>query len=179
VSGVPAALRQELEEGAARLRAALADVPDARWTVRPAAEAWSIADVVEHLVLVERAIQGLLASRFVDAAADDRDPDPEATERRIRRAMGNRVEIRAKSPEPFAPTGRWPAAAALREEMGRTRDATLAFARACTADLRRHRSPHPGLGPLDGIAWLVFVSVHADRHLDQVREIEAATRGAS
>lgn len=173
MSDIPAAVLAELEENAARLRAALASVPDAAWAARPAPEAWSVAEVVEHLVLVEAGIGRLLAERL-PAAPDDPDPAPDVMEARIRAAMANRVEIRVKSPEPFVPTGRWPSPAALREAMEATRTATLAFARTTTLPLRARRAPHPRFGPLDGVQWLVFTAAHADRHLAQLRETLAA-----
>jgi hypothetical protein len=172
-NGVPAALVAELEAGAARLHTALASVPDARWTARPAPGAWSAAEIVEHLILVEQGIGRLLAERL-PAAPDDPDPAPEVMEARIRAVMGNRAEIRVTSPEPYAPTGRWPTPAALREAMAATRAATLAFARTTTIPLRARRAPHPRLGPLDGVQWLVFTGAHADRHLEQLREALAA-----
>jgi hypothetical protein len=172
-NGVPPAVVAELEAGAARLGATLASLPDAHWARRPAPDAWSAAEIVEHLILVEQGIGRLLAERL-PGAPDDPDPAPDAMESRIRAAMGNRVEIRVKSPEPFAPTGRFPTPAALREAMAATRAATLALARGGAVPFRLRRAPHPRFGPLDGVQWLVFAAAHAERHLEQLREAVAA-----
>ena len=53
----------------------------------------------------------------------------------------------------------------------------LDFARATDADLRALVVPHPALGELDGVQWLLFVAYHTDRHAAQLGELGAVSGG--
>ena len=53
-------------------------------------------------------------------------------------------------------------------------EAQIAWVEAhADTDLRRYGSPHPMLGMLDGVQWMILLAAHARRHAQQVREVRA------
>lgn len=133
--------------------------------------AWSAVQVIEHLVVTEESVFRLMRTLLMrspevepDASRDqailDRVPD-----------RGGSAQ-RQQAPDRMQPTGRFTtieeAVAAFREARGKT----VEWARlADEGVLRRHRLPHPALGDLDGVQWLLFLAAHTERHVRQIEGI--------
>jgi hypothetical protein len=66
--------------------------------------------------------------------------------------------------------GTWGSREELAAAYAASRDELLAWLRETNAPLRSHRLPHPRLGPMDGVEWLVFLATHDQRHVAQIRE---------
>lgn len=169
--------RQTLRSATDRLQAAIAAIPDDRWNVAPDADSWSPAEVVEHLAVVEASSLRLLTTRFA-AGTDPRPPASWAPERQreeisdrdaaIVTRLGDMTE-RRKAPDMVVPTGRYPTRAEALGAFLEAREQTIAFAAAADeAELRKRMAPHPAVGPLDGIQWLLFLAFHGDRHAMQL-----------
>src|ERR1043165_3721405 len=60
-------LLQHLDQSRAALRAAVDSVPPAHREQRPGLDRWSVAEVLEHLAIVERRIAGRLADALTAA----------------------------------------------------------------------------------------------------------------
>jgi hypothetical protein len=137
------------------------------WRMKPKTDEWSAAEVVAHLVMVERTI----------IASADR------ITRKIPKAIPflkrfhfpmwvveSRV-IRRKSPIPLDPS-----LLNTKEEMlgelRAARERTLAFLEETRKrDLSAHCWPHPFLGMLNGYEWFEMIASHEIRHTKQMREI--------
>ena len=154
------------------LLAAVQRVPADLRDQRPAAMRWSIAEVLEHLLTIERGIAKLIATRGRQPSPPDAPaPMPLDAERIARlRNRGERIE----APERVRPTGSIPAAdalAALTEVRASLRQAVLD---ADPASLERYTYAHAVLGPLCLRDWAQFVAHHEARHTGQVIEIAEA-----
>ncbi|CAA9346123.1 MAG: hypothetical protein AVDCRST_MAG11-3233, partial [uncultured Gemmatimonadaceae bacterium] len=75
------------------------------------------------------------------------------------------------APEHTRPEGRYASSAQAAADFGDARAGVLDFARTTAADLRALIVPHPALGELDGVQWLLFVAYHTDRHAAQLAEL--------
>ena len=154
------------------LLAAVHRVPVALRDQRPAAMRWSIAEVLEHLVTIERGIAKLIATRGRQPLPPDAPaPVPLDAERVAKlRNRGERVE----APERVRPTGTIAAADAL----GALSEARTALRQALLdadpASLERYTHVHALLGPLCLRDWAQFVAHHEARHTGQVLEIAEA-----
>jgi MOSC domain-containing protein YiiM len=160
-----------LETARAELRAGVEHVPESMRQARPGPDRWSVAEVLEHLAIVERGIAGLLL-KLARATA-------EATEPPARPASSADLGLlldRSQRVEAFdgaLPSGQveWQAAA---DELERARAQlleTIASIRHLPID--RVTAPHFLLGELDGRQWIEFVARHEQRHAAQIREIGA------
>ena len=140
---------------------------------KPAPDRWSIADCLEHLILVEnrRICEGIPAAlqQPIDparrSAYEGRDDD-------LVQHVAGRVQ-RAQAPEPVRPAARWPHDRLIPEfEAVRKRSADLVA--TTPADLRRYFSTHPLFGELDCYQWVLLVAAHSDRHRAQIEELIAS-----
>ncbi len=140
----------------------------------PAPERWSVAQLVEHLSIVEGNVATLLDKLLgkaeesnADAAAPD-DFEPVSIEEFVERSRS----VKYEAPERIRPTGTLP----LADSLARLRESRAALytlrPRVERADGRAIRFPHPAWGPLDLYQWLLFVGAHEDRHLSQIEALK-------
>ena len=144
----------------------------AQWAYKEAPERWSIAENIEHCILVEKAIgagvrQALESPAQPEKMAAVGPKDPYA------RAADNAVGRKIEAAEPFQPTGRWSSPEELRAELKKVRARSLEFARETEASLREHMFPHQALGELDCYQWLVIQAQHGERHAKQIDAVKA------
>jgi hypothetical protein len=145
-------------------------VPSNHWKTRPDQDKWSAAELVAHLILVERAVVGA-ADRIAQKT-----PKRFSFFSRLHLPIGL-VEarlIRQKAPESVTPEmveEKETMLAGLRE----MRERTLAFLdETKDRNLSEYRWRHPFLGSFDVYEWFQFVAAHQARHEKQMREIAAS-----
>ena len=156
----------QLAQSDAALREAVAPLKAAQWSWKPDAATWSIAEVAEHLVLVERGILFRLRSAPADGL--------EKTEGK-EQVLGKLTQRAVKFPAParLVPTGKYPAPVDFEIEMSTARAATLTWAQDADTHLQKHVMPHPAFGELHGLQWLLMMAQHTLRHIAQIREVMA------
>lgn len=151
------------------LRKAYDAVPPERRTVRPEPGRWSPAEIVNHLVIVDRRIN----QRFRSLIEDARNLPPESESSPIlSTTIAERVVTRdrrfstseASEPRETDPSRIWDDLAAARRELEEI------VASADGLALGNVVAPHPAFGPISGYDWLAFVGAHAARHAEQIRE---------
>jgi hypothetical protein len=175
-----AAARQRLDDSRDALVREVRPLSDAQRRYRSTPPAWSIADVVEHLALLEELFHERIAAsleagppspsqsdaRRIDALVVAVEPDPAA-----KFVVPGRVSL-GDAPGPILPTGRWTTEDSLDRFLARRRE-TVIFLEVRGSELRGHAVDHPALGPLDGFQWVLFIACHTDRHLAQIRALRA------
>ncbi len=141
----------------------------------PAEGAWSIADVVEHLALVDVQLVQLIEKLLKRTEDAGRTKPPLAPieihyEEVLERSRREKYTTRDK----FAPSGN----RTIADSLTSIRDAharLLALReRLDTADLTFASFPHWIFGPLTLGQWLAFVALHEDRHLEQIESITSS-----
>ena len=166
-----AELLDALDASRRELAAALEHVPPRLRDRAPADDAWSVAQLIEHLVLVESVSMGALervAARTPmrephDVVADDahRFDDAPLLDR----------SVRVTAPEIVQPSGSTTAAEAW-ARLGLTRERTEAIVRAADGRaLERATLKHPRFGPLNGYQFVAVLAAHERRHALQLRDI--------
>ncbi|MEO8069779.1 MAG: DinB family protein [Acidobacteriota bacterium] len=166
-------LIRHLEDTRAVLRAALEDVPAVLRDTRPAPDRWSVAEVVEHLVLIETRVAAMFtgaveaAKRHGLGKEDEISSVLEATDRQQFTDRTQRLE----APEGRRPSGGvdavtgWSSLTALRGLSERSIRATDGLAIGTVS------VPHPRFGPMSLYKWVAFIGYHELRHAEQIREI--------
>jgi hypothetical protein len=154
-----------------QLMAVLETVPSDLAGRRPQPECWSVAQIADHLRLVEGGV-GRALGRLA-READSLGPETETTSvlgALDRHQMAERLR-RIEAPGTVAP-GEDPdleaAIAALRESRRRLLDLVQ---RVNGRALGRLSFPHPVLGTLTFYEWLLFLGQHERRHTTQAREV--------
>lgn len=148
------------------LRAADAIAPG-DWKTRPAEGRWSAAELVAHLIGVEKAV--------IEKAdrVSQKPPRHVPLYKRFHlpmRLVESRL-IRRKAPAPVTPDSLQEKEEML-AQLRAARERSLAF-----LEETRHRElgaylwKHPALGMLNTYAWIQFLAAHENRHTKQMREI--------
>jgi hypothetical protein len=143
---------------------------EAQWKFKPAADRWSVAEIVEHIALAEDLFLNDVRKRLESAPAGAPDRDPKQTDAMILAKVPDR-STKVQAPPPLLPTGKWKQDIVLEHFLGSRRQ-TVSFLKSAT-DLRSHVVNHPALGPLDSYEWVLAVAAHSARHTEQILEVKA------
>ena len=165
---------EHIDHTRARLLAAVEGLSEGQQAFSPAPDRWSVAELVEHLSIVEGNVATLLdkllgkAEESGTGGATPDHFDPVSIEEFVERSRA----VKFEAPERIRPTGALPVA----DSLARLRDSRAALhalrPRVERADGRALRYPHPAWGPLDLYQWLLFVGAHEDRHLAQIEVLK-------
>jgi uncharacterized damage-inducible protein DinB len=160
-------------------RAALADavtsVPTELRDQAPGPDRWSVAQVLQHLVIIEKRIAMGVTKWVGDARAGGLGPEAETSSilNSLNLALIADRDKRRDAPAEVRPAGDLDAAAAwaaLEKTRASLRAGVLPGDGLALSEVIQ---PHPVLGPINLYQWLLFVGAHEARHTGQVREIAA------
>ena len=144
-------------------------IPLEQWSSKPRAEEWSAAELVAHLVMVERAVVGG-ADRIIQKA-----PKEIPFRKRFHLpvwVVESRL-IRRKTPIPLD-HGLWGHKEEMLAELRAARERTLSFLEETQQrDLSVYRWEHALLGMLNVYEWFEMIASHELRHTKQIKEIAA------
>jgi uncharacterized damage-inducible protein DinB len=160
---------------------AVEQVAPARRDEQPAADRWSVAQVLDHLAIIEGRIVRLVAGRITEAKAAGLGPEVE-TSSVLDSINRNGIRDRSKpveAPEPVRPQSGRDAASgwqALEQSRSNLRAATLEGDGLALSEVTQQ---HPVLGLINLYQWLIFVGAHEARHTDQISEIAREFAGQS
>jgi uncharacterized damage-inducible protein DinB len=167
---------QLLDAERARLLDLLAGIPADLRTRRPAADRWSIAEVVEHLARVDKGIARLFATRGLEPTPE---PEPDAATARLtpeRIALLRDRTRRIEAPERIRPSGTISYEDALRLLEQARAALKEAYAAADPAALDGRTWTHAVIGPLVLRDWVTFIAHHEARHTEQIGEVADSLR---
>jgi hypothetical protein len=170
-----------LTSAAVHLKEAVDGVPRDMRGVRPAPGRWSVAEVLEHLALVETGIARLIAKRGAEGRAAGVGPETET--RTVlytldsQRVLDRRETVAAH--ERVSPRGALDADAAwaaVVKAQAEVREAVIGVDGLALGEITY---PHRTLGTLDLYQWIAFTATHEMRHIAQIREIAASLKAAA
>jgi hypothetical protein len=163
-----------LRRGYSEFERLTADLDHAAWTRKASPEHWSVLEIAEHLIIIEKRVPGavlprLMATEFVDC-------DLESERLKEQAILVSLIEAKEKvsAPAVVRPVGACPSGEEACREFRAAREASIAYLETTQEELRAHRFPHPIYGPLDGYQWLLMLGAHTLRHN---RQIERAIAG--
>lgn len=163
---------EHIDETRERLYRRVEGLTDEQATARPDPNAWTPAEIVEHLSIIEDRLLRMMTMMLTKAeSASERgaavaapvEMKPFTLDEYIGRARGQKFT----APEPLRPTGTASLAESL-AKLRRSREELKALRpRAEAVDLSSVTYPHPAFGPLNFYQWLAFIGLHEERHLRQ------------
>jgi hypothetical protein len=156
----------------AELEAAVDRLPYDRWSDRPAADCWSVAQIFDHLHLSESGTARLLAKRI--ARAKEAGLAPERSEESVLHALDFYPVVdgpKRQAPEIVVPRAD-PQAPQVHDALRQSRAALHAAVRSGDGlALGEVMATHPALGVINAYQWVLFIGQHEARHTRQVAEI--------
>ncbi|MBC8152654.1 MAG: DinB family protein [Bacteroidetes bacterium] len=139
---------------------------------KPSAERWSVAECVEHIVLVERGIFRAIQAAMSGPADADKRTEIRVSDVDVIKAVRSRSTL-TTAPTPFVPTGRYGDTAATLAVFDQQRQAVIGFVETVAGDLRTHYFDHFMLGTLDLYQAILLIASHGERHRKQIDEVKA------
>ena len=165
-------LIEYLDRERAELDRAIATIPPDRHTRRPSAEAWSVAEVVNHIALTDGRITALLTKITGEAKGHGASPDTETSpvlpKIKVSHVLDRTTKIRNPRGDPAPDCNVQDGLTAL--DAARNNLKALLH-QSDLPSLGGVSAPHPAFGPLTGYEWVAFMAAHTHRHIDQIREI--------
>lgn len=148
----------------------LTGLSDAQLNFRAAETRWTIAEIAEHIIVVEQALTGMFSAPNAKTTMKCEDV-PRIADTALILAITNRMQ-KFQAPEQVRPNGRWKTRDELIANFEKTRNATIEAVKANKDDLRSTfvRSP---MGVVDSFQAFLFITGHSERHLLQLKEVKA------
>ncbi len=156
-----------LESSRDRVAQLIQNLSPQQWTFHPSEESWSIAEIMTHLIQVEKSrLQAIEKALSESPATDDLLQKLAGNESRIFRRVSDR-RTKVKSPVPSVSIIEEPATALRDFQNFRRRAIELhdqPLLKSCIL-------PHFVLGDMTCYQWLVFLAAHTHRHCSQIEEV--------
>jgi len=154
------------------LKATIEGLTDEQAAAAPEGEKWSLAQLVEHIAIVEDGMTGICAKLLLRAQAENKTSDGAAkmSENFLTKAV-EIANLKVEAPERVRPTGTKTVAESLarmeenRENLKKLRPLFE------SVDGTQHKFPHPFFGDLTAHEWLALVGGHELRHLKQIKNL--------
>jgi DinB superfamily len=166
---------EQLAASEARLLGLVEGLTPAQWGFREDAERWSIAEIVEHLVVFEGFITHAVTNSLQRPAEPEKTALAGAKEPLVLGLAESR-RLKLKAREATRPVGRWVDGAELVARFREARTRTIEFAAETECDLRGHFFPHIAFGDLDCYQWLLVLGQHTLRHCFQIEDVVGDSR---
>lgn len=165
---------QTIDETRERFYERVEGLSDEQLNSRPAPDAWSVREIVEHLAKIESLLLGMMKMMLTKAENVSQKSDgahaeikPFSLDELIERARNEKY----RAPESATPSGKAQPSDLL-AQLRRSREELHNLSPRIEAiDLSNVTYSHPAFGPLNFYQWLAFIGVHEERHL---RQIESA-----
>jgi hypothetical protein len=162
-----------LEQTLIDLRAAVDSVPlDARH-IKPAADRWSVAQVLDHLAIAHSRVAAVVSKSIAEARAaglgGETDESPVLNTVPTERILDRTNKVPA--PEGILPRDDVDAETAWADLERAREKLRAAFLTGDGLALEQVIKPHPALGPINMYQWTLFNGSHEARHTLQIREI--------
>ena len=164
-----------LTRGRAALLAAVASVPADQLEQRPNSASWSVAEVLDHLLMVESGSARLLAKRLQRAREAGLGPETETSSVLDLLPGYDPIGGPARvAPEMVRPREGVRAEAAL-EGLQEARETLMGVLQDGDGlALGQVTAVHPVMGEIDLYRWVLFIAKHEQRHEQQLQGIGAA-----
>lgn len=167
-AGERAELLELYERSQRELETLVASTPDELWAKKPAADRWSVSEVVEHLGAAEGLLFGMLQQTLTAPESSNWAlvQGGMSTDNFV--AMLQDRSKKFQAPEPIQPKGGMSRADAL-AKFGGARAVTAEFVRRTTAPVKKYVADGPA-GKMTVHQMLTLIGGHNLRHNAQIRE---------
>jgi hypothetical protein len=168
-----AEIYEDIDGKRASLLRGVEGLSDEQQVFRASPGRWSVAEIVEHLSMVEASVARLLVSLLgkAEAAGHAREAGAAFAPVSIAGFVEQSRAQKYNAPESARPTG-----VPLAESVARLRETRAGLhnlrPRFESVDCAAVRFPHPAFGPLDLYQWLAFLGAHDARHLAQINALK-------
>ena len=161
-----------LKETEASVFNAVKNLSEAQLTYKPAADKWSVEDCVKHIAAAEKELWAMAEPVLKQAPNPEKRAGVKFTDTALIRAVEDRSHksktFAALEPANSAYKTLYEALRAFKEN----REKLIAFVGSTNVDLRDHVLELP-VGTYDTYQFILLISAHTNRHVQQIDEVKA------
>ena len=133
---------------------------------------WSVKECFNHLTLAEAGFWEILETSMKEHATPEKRSEVKISDEDLLKGITNR-SVKAKAAESFQPSkAGWKSMNEAVTAFKSSRSQHLKYAKTTTEDLRNHFIQLP-FGWVDCYQFILFISGHNNRHIQQINEIMA------
>lgn len=140
--------------------------------LRRAPEAWSIAEIVEHLSISERSVVGLINRLLVKTEEKGLMSDSKGvfdSPVSLVEEAGRAKDAKFEAPEMLVPNKGFPLSSSLESINESHASLRELRQRIESVNATEARFPHPAFGNLNLYQWIAFIGLHEAHHLRQIK----------
>ncbi len=160
-----------LDETKESLEASLDDLSAEQMQFRPDDESWSVAQIVEHIIIVEGALKSMLETRIQAGENLDKKSEIKMSDEDVVALITNRSE-KIQTQDQFQPSGKFSEADEAIEAFMDQRGAIVDWLEVAEVDMRNYVNEFP-FGMIDAYQTVLFMAGHTERHTAQIEEVKA------
>lgn len=139
---------------------------------KPTAESWSISQCLEHIILTENMIFGMIKENMAKPENPERREEIKFTDKEIMAMVVDRSE-KYKAPEMLIAKGKYDDSQAAISDLQSGRTDILSFIQNTPINELRNRVNDSPAGATDTYQSLLFLAGHTARHTLQIQEIKS------
>ena len=163
------------EQAQERFIAAVSNTTEAQANFRHHENQWTIAEIVEHVSIVNDGFLRLTHKLLKEAESAPKPPKTDLNLGHTSLDENGQQREPFQAPERVRPKG----GVSIEDSLAKMRVALAGFAdiqpRLEAVDLSDQVFPHPALGPFNAYQWMILLGEHEDRHRAQIERVKAAS----
>lgn len=145
----------------------LEGMTDEQLHFKPDEDSWSLAEITEHLAIVEGAVNELIEQTLNSPADAEKKSDHSDDE--ILGMIRDRSQ-KVKTQPSMEPTEKFGGFGESLKTFKSRRNESISYVKTTDDDLREHFTQMP-FGTVDAYQLILFMSGHTDRHVQQMHEV--------
>jgi hypothetical protein len=154
------------------IESAVKGLTEAQLKFKPAADVWSVEECLKHIAVTEQALWGMAEANLKQAATPEKRSEIKWTDDEVIKKIEDR-STKVKTMDPMKPENTpYKSASEALESFRQNRDKLIEYTKNTEVDLRNHVLTMP-FGSIDGYQFILFISAHSNRHLQQINEVKA------
>lgn len=161
-----------LKESKEGVENAIKGLSEAQLKFKPAADVWSVEECLKHIAITEQALWGMEEASLKQAATPDKRSEVKLTDEEVIKRIEDR-STKIKTFDPMKPENTpFKSATEALTSFNQNRDKLISYVKNTNDDLRNHVLALP-FGSLDGYQFILFISAHTNRHVQQIYEVKS------
>ncbi len=166
------ALIRYYQETYGTLENSVASLSKSQLDYRPSDSVWSVGDCLEHIILTEEMLFGMVKEFMEKPANPERRAEIKYSDSEIKSSITDRSS-KVKAMDALVASARFPDATTALDAMKRQRADILEFIRNTPVQAMRDRVQDAPGGAVDGYQFMLFLAGHTARHTLQIKEVKA------
>ncbi len=160
-----------LEETKEALKESVGDLSEEQMAFKTDTIGWSVAEIVEHIVIVEGALKSMLEGRIQSGETPDLKAEVQMTDEQVVGFITDRSgKIQTQSQ--FVPSGKYSDSDEALEAFMDQREDIVDWLKDADVDMRNYVNEFP-FGKIDAYQTVLFMAGHTERHTAQIEELKS------